>query len=64
MYKYFWIEKISAKECIVLQKALDSTLFSDFEVAICHLWSQSEPLKYCLKYFGIKKIFEKECIAL
>ena len=30
---------ISAKECIALQKALDSTLFSGFEGAIRHLWS-------------------------
>ena len=32
-------ENISAKECIALQKALDSTLFSGFEGAIRHLWS-------------------------
>ena len=33
------IENISVKECIALQKALDSTLFSGFEGAIRHLWS-------------------------
>ena len=37
--EYIGIEKISAKECIALQKALDSTLFSGFEGAIRHLWS-------------------------
>ena len=64
MYKYFWIEKISAKECIALQKTLDSTLFSGFEGAIRHLWSRSEQLKYFLKNIGIKKISAKECSAL
>ena len=29
----------SVKECIALQKALDSTLFSGFEGAIRHFWS-------------------------
>ena len=48
----------------VLQKALDSTLFSGFEGEIRNLWSRSEPLKYFFKYFKIENISAKECIAL